>query len=47
LIQANVKKDLAILTTVRDDIKEMRDTWKEAIKLSRINSASGTKVLNS
>ncbi|MCL2620629.1 MAG: flagellar export chaperone FliS [Defluviitaleaceae bacterium] len=47
LIQANIKKDLAILTTVRDDIKEMRDTWKEAIKLSRINSTSGTKVLNS
>ena len=46
LIKANTKKDLTLLTAVRDDIKEMRDTWKEAIKLNRINSAPATKVVN-
>ncbi|MCL2855539.1 MAG: flagellar export chaperone FliS [Defluviitaleaceae bacterium] len=46
LMQANVKKDLEILTAVRDDIRDMRDTWKEAIKLSRMSSAPTTKVLN-
>lgn len=46
LLQANTKKDLDILTSVRDDIKQMRDTWKEAIKLSRINNAPATKIIN-
>ncbi|MCL2235484.1 MAG: flagellar export chaperone FliS [Defluviitaleaceae bacterium] len=46
LMMANAKKDLTLLTAVRDDIKEMRDTWKEATKKSRITNAPATKVLN-
>ena len=46
LMQANLKKDLEILTTVRDDIRDLRDTWKEAMKLSRVSSAPAAKVLN-
>ncbi|MDR2167871.1 MAG: flagellar export chaperone FliS [Clostridiales bacterium] len=35
LVEANMKKDMAILTEVRDHIRSMRDTWKEAMKASR------------
>lgn len=32
LVQANVKKDTAILEEVKGFLKELRDTWAEAIK---------------
>ncbi|WP_032121993.1 flagellar export chaperone FliS [Clostridium amazonitimonense] len=36
LIQANLKKDIAILDEVIPLIEEIRDTWNEAYKLSKI-----------
>ena len=36
LIQANLKKDSAILDEVIPLIEEVRDTWNEAYKLSKI-----------
>ena len=38
LIEANIKKDIAILEEVCGHIRSMRDTWKEVM---RINRASG------
>ena len=35
LIEANLKKDMDILTEVRDHLRGLRDTWKEAIKLAK------------
>ena len=35
-IEANTKKDLEILAEVREHLRSMRDTWKEAIKQSRM-----------
>jgi len=35
LIEANTKKDMDMLVEVRDHIRSLRDTWKEAIKISR------------
>jgi len=35
LIQANVKKDPEIMTEVRDHLRDLRDTWKEAMKLAK------------
>ena len=35
LIEANLKKDAEILTEVRDHLRGLRDTWKEAMKLSK------------
>lgn len=35
LIDANIKKDKEILEEALGYIREMRDTWKEAMKLSR------------
>ena len=40
LVEANIKKDAEILIEVRDLIREFRDTWKEAMKLARQQSAS-------
>lgn len=39
LVQANIKKDAAILEEVRGHLRDMRDTWREAMKLSRIKAA--------
>ena len=39
LIEANMKKDTTILTEVRDHLRELRDTWKEAMKLSKQSPA--------
>ena len=39
LIEANIKKDAEILTEVRDHIRGLRDTWREAVKLSRQKAA--------
>ena len=38
LIDANVKKDVEILGEVRDLLREFRDMWKDAMKLSRQQS---------
>jgi flagellar protein FliS len=35
LIQANIKKDVKLLEEVEGLLEEMRDTWKEVIKLNR------------
>ena len=35
-IEGNISKDREILNEVRDMAREFRDTWKEAIKLSRM-----------
>ncbi|MCL2664105.1 MAG: flagellar export chaperone FliS [Defluviitaleaceae bacterium] len=37
LVDANIAKDAAIVEEVRDLIREFRDTWKEAVKISRNN----------
>jgi len=39
LVEANMKKDKAILEEVRDFLRDFRDMWKEAMKLARINAA--------
>jgi flagellar protein FliS len=35
LIEGNMKKDAGVLQEVRDLIREMRDTWKEAMTLAK------------
>ena len=35
LVEANIKKDAVIVTEVRDMFRELRDTWKQAMKLAR------------
>lgn len=35
LIDANIKKDVAILEEVLEHLRGMRDTWKEVMKASR------------
>lgn len=35
LVEANIHNDLAIVEEVEGFVKEMRDTWKEAIHLNR------------
>ncbi|MCL2400920.1 MAG: flagellar export chaperone FliS [Defluviitaleaceae bacterium] len=35
VIEANIKKDEEMLTEVRDHLRTMRDTWKEAMKLAK------------
>lgn len=37
LIDANIKKDNVILEEALTYIREMRDTWKEVMKLAKIN----------
>ncbi|HHW68406.1 MAG: flagellar secretion chaperone FliS [Epulopiscium sp.] len=38
LVEANIKKDKVILEEVYGLIKELRDTWKEAMKLAKHQS---------
>lgn len=38
LLEANLKKDNDIVKEVKGFVVEMRDTWKEAIKLARTSS---------
>jgi len=47
LIEANLKKDKSILEEVRGFIRELRDTWKDAMKLARTSAAAkpGTEEL--
>ncbi|MCL1843648.1 MAG: flagellar export chaperone FliS [Defluviitaleaceae bacterium] len=35
LVEANLQKDATILNEVLDMFREMRDTWKEAMKLAK------------
>ena len=35
LVDANISKDIKILDEVSEMVTELRDTWKEAIKLSK------------
>lgn len=35
LVDANIKNDLAIIEEVEGYVKELRDTWKEAIQVNR------------
>jgi len=35
LIEANMKKDIGIMTEIRDMLREFRDTWKEAMSTAR------------
>lgn len=36
LIEANMSKDKSILEEVKEFVTELRDTWKEAMKLARM-----------
>lgn len=40
LVEANVKKDAEILKEVRDLLRDFRDTWKEAMIISRKENAA-------
>ena len=35
LVEANLKKDVEILSEVRDHLRSLRDTWKEAMLLAK------------
>ena len=35
LVEGNLKKDVEIITEVLEMFREMRDTWKEAMKLAK------------
>ena len=41
LIEANLKKDMEILEDVRQHLRSMRDTWKEAMKLAKQGAQPG------
>ena len=38
LIDANISKDVEILKEIREFLRELRDTWKEAMKLAKQKS---------
>ena len=38
MIEANIKKDTAILEDALRLVREMRDTWKEVMRLSRVQT---------
>jgi len=40
LIEANMKKDVEILAEVRDHLRNLRDTWREAMKLAKGGAAA-------
>lgn len=42
LLEANLKKDMEILTEVRDHLRSLRDTWKEAMKLAKQDSGDAS-----
>ncbi len=37
LVEANIKKDKEILEEVLEHLREMRDTWKEVIRINKQN----------
>lgn len=39
-MEANTKKDLEILAEVREHLRSLRDTWKQAMKQSRMSPAT-------
>ena len=41
LVEANMQKNIEILTEVRDFIKDLRNTWREAMKIAKAQSSSG------
>lgn len=45
LVEANVKKDAEILENALKYIKEMRDTWKEVMKLNKPQTRQTTFVI--
>ncbi|HHW32024.1 MAG TPA: flagellar export chaperone FliS [Clostridiaceae bacterium] len=44
LMQANIKKDSAILEEVLNFAKELRDTWSQAMKLAKKQSAGNNQL---
>ena len=40
IMQANIKKDPVILEEVREHLRTLRDTWKEAMKLAKQSPSS-------
>jgi len=43
LVEANIKKDLECLNEARDLLRDMRDTWKEAMKIARQSTGVAAK----
>ena len=41
LTDGNLSKDVEILKEVRDFIKDLRNTWREAMKIAKAESSSG------
>ena len=39
LLQANIKKDVVLLEEALGFIRDMRDTWKEAIKRTKVSAS--------
>ncbi len=39
LLQANIKKDIVLLEEALGFIRDMRDTWKEVIKKTRVSAS--------
>ena len=44
LIEANMKKDVEAMTEVRDHLRALRDTWKEAMKLAKQSQPSAGSI---
>lgn len=44
LIEANIRKDAEILNDALKYIREMRDTWKEVMRLNRAKNTSGPQI---
>lgn len=44
LVEANLKKDMEILTEARDHLRSMRDTWKDAMKLAKQQQSPATRA---
>jgi flagellar protein FliS len=40
LVEANLKKDLEVMTEVRDFVRDLRDTWREAMNLAKTQPAT-------
>lgn len=44
LVEANIHKDAAVLEDALKYIREMRDTWKEVMRINRIENSTGPKI---
>ena len=42
LVQASLRKEIPILEEIRDMIRELRDTWKEAMKIAKSEGSIST-----